>query len=133
MNITKRESPSMDQWLKEAKQDPSANNIGMYLVHNGVVRETAKAKARGGDESAPDVTGMDFSYDEKKLEEVLEEGRNLKGIFYVRAWLNTGRLNVGDDIMYVLIGGDIRPNIVDALQHIVGRIKDECVIETELH
>jgi len=35
--------------------------------------------------------------------------------------------------MYVLIGGDIRPHVVDALQHIVGRLKNECVIETELY
>ena len=43
---TKKESPSMDEWLREAKADPSASKIGMYLTHNGVVRETAKAKVR---------------------------------------------------------------------------------------
>jgi len=35
--------------------------------------------------------------------------------------------------MYGLIGGDIRPHVVDALQFLVGRIKNECVVETELH
>ena len=40
---------------------------------------------------------------------------------------------MGDDIMYVLIGGDIRPRVVDALQYLVGRVKNECVVETELH
>ncbi len=34
--------------------------------------------------------------------------------------------------MYVLIGGDIRPNVIDALQFLVGTIKDECVSEVEL-
>ena len=42
-------------------------------------------------------------------------------------------MTVGDDIMYVLIGGDIRPHVVEALQYLVGRIKTECVTETELH
>ena len=37
----KKESPSIDAWLKEAKADPSAAKIGMYLTHNGIVRETA--------------------------------------------------------------------------------------------
>ena len=40
---------------------------------------------------------------------------------------------MGDDIMYVLIGGDIRPRVVDALHDLVGRIKNECVVETELN
>jgi len=35
--------------------------------------------------------------------------------------------------MYVLIGGDIRPHVVDGLQYLVDRIKSECVTETELH
>ena len=33
--------------------------------------------------------------------------------------------------MFVLIGGDIRPHVVEALQYLVGRIKNECVSETE--
>jgi hypothetical protein len=33
--------------------------------------------------------------------------------------------------MYVLIGGDIRPKVIDALQFLVGKIKSECVKETE--
>ena len=43
-----REIPSVDQWLKEAKAHESAAKIGMYLTHNGTVRQTAKAKARLG-------------------------------------------------------------------------------------
>ena len=35
--------------------------------------------------------------------------------------------------MYVLIGGDIRPHVVDALQSLVGTLKKECVTETEQH
>ena len=41
-----KQSPSMDQWLREAKAHESAPKIGMYLTHNGVVRATPKAKAR---------------------------------------------------------------------------------------
>ena len=57
----------------------------------------------------------------------------MDGIYYIRVWLNQGELAVGDDIMYVLIGGDIRPHVVDALQYLVGRIKNECVTEKEQH
>ena len=57
----------------------------------------------------------------------------MEGIRFVRVWLAEGRLEVGDDIMYVLIGGDIRPHVIDALQALVGRLKNECVTETEIH
>ena len=127
-----RDIPSMDQWLKEAKTHESAPKIGMYLTHNGIVRQSAKARVRYG-EDAKDVTGMVFSYDQSKVDAVLTDARKLEGIYYIRVWLNEGELKVGDDIMYVLIGGDIRPRVVDALNYIVGRIKNECVTETELN
>ena len=115
--------PSMDAWMKEAKADASAPDCGMYLFHNGVVRQTAKALVRGGgpegagacggkDGACPRVTGMRFTYD--------------------RVWLNQGQLKVGDDIMLVLVGGDIRPHVIDALQTLVGRLKTVCVTEEEI-
>lgn len=128
----KKESPSMDLWLKEAKAHESASKIGMYLTHNGIVRQSAKASVRQGVADTRPVTGMLFSYDAAKVEAILAETYKLDGIYYVKVWLNEGELQVGDDIMYVLIGGDIRPHVVDALQYLVGRIKQECVTETEL-
>ena len=126
-----RTPPTMDAWLREAKAHESAPLCGRYLTHNGTVRQSAKARVRHGVD-APDVTGMWFSYDQAKVDAVLADARNLAGIYYIRIWLNQGELMVGDDIMYVLIGGDIRPRGVDALNYIVGRIKNECVTETEL-
>ena len=125
--------PSMDTWLKEAKAHESAPKIGMYLTHNGVVRETAKAKVRLGVEDTKEVKGMLFSYDQEKVDAVIADTYKMDGIFYIRVWLNEGELQVGDDIMYVLIGGDIRPRVVDALQYLVGRIKNECVMEKEVY
>ena len=127
-----QQRPSVDQWLREAKEAPGAENIGMYLTHNGVVRAKARAMVRNGDKSAPPVAGMRFSSDTEKVRQAVEETRAMPGIGYVRVWLNEGELQVGDDIMLVLIGGDIRPHVVDALQFLVGRLKTECVHETEL-
>ena len=129
----KKTSPSMDAWLQEAKAHPSAPKIGMYLTHNGIVRGTPKAKVRFGAEDAGEVTGMRFDYDADKVDAVIADAYKMEGIYYIKVWLNRGVLEAGDDIMYVLIGGDIRPHVVDALQYLVGRIKTECVTETELH
>ncbi len=129
----KKTAPSMDQWLKEAKEDPSAADCGMYLVHNGTVRQTARAKVRQGAENTPAVKGMTFSFDPEKLEQAIRAAMEMEGIFYVRVWLNEGELTLGDDIMFVLVGGDIRPHVIDALQSLVSTIKNECVLEKELY
>lgn len=133
MNQRKRKiPPSMDDWLKEVKKDKNAIEEGMYLVHNGVVRKTPKAKVRQGIDDGSMVEKLEFSYDWEKVQRVIEETKKLEGIFHVKMWLNEGILAVGDDIMYVLIGGDIRPRVIDALQFAVGKIKNECVTEREM-
>lgn len=128
----KKRPPSIDQWLSAAKADPAASRIGMFLVHNGIVRQTPKAKVRQGYDDGSSVIGMEFSYDAEKVDAAIAETYKLDGIFYIKAWLNEGQLKVNDDIMYILIGGDIRPHVVDALQFLVEKIKTECVTEVEL-
>ena len=133
VNNMKKEVPSIDAWLREAKARETAPLCGMYLTHNGTVRQTAKAKVRYGEENTKEVTGMLFSYDEEKVNAVIADTYKMEGIYYIKVWLNEGELSMGDDIMYVLIGGDIRPRVVDALQYLVSRVKNECVVETELN
>jgi molybdenum cofactor synthesis domain-containing protein len=130
---TKKPSPSMDAWLKAAKAEQAAGNIGMFLIHNGTVRETARSAVREGAKDTKPVHGMEFSYDPQKVDAAIEEAKTLPGISYIKVWLNEGVLSAGDDIMYVLVGGDIRPNVISALEHLVGRIKTECVVEKELY
>ena len=130
-----KESPSLDAWMREAKADPTAAQCGMYLAHNGVVRVTPKAEVRGvetgGVQPGERVTTLTFGYDQDKVDAAIEAARAMPGIFYVRVWLNEGELFVGDDIMYVLVGGDIRPHVIEALQTLVGTLKNECVTEVE--
>jgi molybdopterin synthase catalytic subunit len=129
--LQKKEMPSIDAWLKEVKRTQNAVKEGMYLVHNGVVRQTPKAKVRQGIDDGTQVTGMRFGYDAEKVNAAVEAALQMPGIFHARAWLNEGELTVGDDIMLVLIGGDIRPHVIDALQFLVGKLKNECVTEIE--
>ncbi|WP_350453955.1 molybdenum cofactor biosynthesis protein MoaE [Slackia heliotrinireducens] len=127
-----KQEPSIDQWLKEAKQDPKAAQCGMYLTHNGVVRATPKKQVREGVEGLGEVVQVDFSYDEEGLQKAIEEALTWDGVYYVRVWLNEGVCNVGDSLMYVLIGADIRPRCIDALQKLVGHIKNNLVVEREI-
>ena len=50
----------MDQWIKEIKKECPADMLGMILLHNGIVRATAK---NGGK-----VQAMNLSFDKSKLE-----------------------------------------------------------------
>ena len=124
--------PSMDQWLAEAKAFENADKCGMFLVHNGIVRSTAKAQVREG-EDKPAVAQVDFSYDAAGVEAAIAEALTWDGVYYVKVWLNEGALNVGESIMYVLIGADIRPRCIDALQNLVGKIKNDLVVEKEIY
>ena len=125
--------PSLDLWLQEAKAEPGAKDCGMYLFHNGVVRESAKAAVREGAADTAPVKGMRFSYDAEKVARAKDAALAMPGIQVVRVWLNSGQLRVGDDIMLVLVGGDIRPHVIDALQSLVGEIKQHCVREEEVY
>ena len=57
------ERPSLDAWLREAREDPGAKDCGMFLFHNGVVRQSARAAVREGAADTPAVRGMRFSSD----------------------------------------------------------------------
>ncbi len=127
-----KQEPSIDQLLKEAKADPSAPQCGMYLTHNGVVRTTPKQEVREGVTGLGEVASIEFSYDEAGLDEAVQEALTWPGIYYVKVWLNEGELKVGESLMYILIGADIRPHGIDALQKLVGKIKNELVVETEV-
>ena len=106
------------------KAQPDADAIGMILTHNGVVRGTAH--------SGEPVRGMVLRADRGRLAALLTETGIWPGIFAVRAWVNEGRLEVGDDIMYALVAGDIRENVFEAMQRLVAAIKSEVLSESEL-
>jgi molybdopterin synthase catalytic subunit len=129
--MTKPE-PSIDEWLREAKNSSNAAQCGMFLTHNGIVRITPKAQVREGAKGLGNVCAVEFSYDAEGLAAAETEALTWPGVYYVRTWLNEGRCDVGDSLMYVLIGADIRPNCIDALQKLVGKIKNELVVEKEI-
>ena len=115
------------EWYEPYRLDA----LGMYLTHNGVVRESAKVQVREGREEAP-VTAMEFTCDREKAKTVVDDTYSLPGVYYVRVWLNEGRLSVGDDLMFVLVGSDTRPHGLNALDILLRRLKTECVEEKEI-
>jgi len=117
-------TPDIRLWMAEIKEQPGASAVGMLLAHQGIVRATSR--------SGEPVRGLLVRVNRQRLAQVTEEANGWPGVYAVRAWVNEGQLAVGDEIMQVLVAGDIRDNVFSALQRLVALIKNEVVSETEL-
>ncbi len=113
----------VDDWIKEIKKDNDPAAVGMILVHNGVVRGTAK--------DGKPVKTMQLSYNQEALDVCVNRLRKREGIAAIRAWINSGMLNVGDDIMYLLVAGRFRTDVLPVLQELLSTVKNEIVREEE--
>ncbi|MCX5806785.1 MAG: molybdenum cofactor biosynthesis protein MoaE [Proteobacteria bacterium] len=114
----------IDQWIREIKTHADPEALGMMLAHNGVVRGTAK--------NGKPVNGMKLSFDKAKLESRVNDMKKRDGIVEIKAWINQGELKIGDDIMYVLVAGRFRTDVLPALQELLAFIKSEVVREEEI-
>jgi molybdopterin synthase catalytic subunit len=114
----------IEQWIKDIKTRSDFKDLGMILVHNGMVRATSR--------DGKPVKGMHLACDREKLSGLLEELGRREGIVEVKAWINEGRLKIGDDIMYALVAGKFRTYVIPVLEELVSRIKKEIVSETEI-
>ena len=114
----------LKKWLDEVKQKANPEDLGMILVHNGIVRGTSK--------SGKPVRGMKLSYSQEKLDSVLPAYKKKPGIAEVKVWINTGHLKVGDDIMFLLVAGKFKTNVLPVLDELLSVIKKEIVTEAEI-
>ena len=114
----------IDKWIKKIKKECPPDILGMILLHNGIVRATAK---NGGK-----IQAMKLSYDKAKLEAAVREFKKRDGIADIKAWINEGHLKVGDDIMNVCVAGRFRKDVLPVFQELITMIKTEIVKEEEM-
>lgn len=116
---------SADAAIAAIKQEPGfAENVGMILVHNGVVRATSRKDKRA-------VTAVDVTPDLDRIEALRQEFENYPGIFRVHAEARGGHLVPGDDVLLLVVAGDIRENVKAALAEFLDRVKSEAVSKVE--
>lgn len=114
----------VQQWIDEIKSRTDPEALGMILVHNGVVRGTSK--------QGKPVARMRLSYDEGKLARLIDEQKGKEGITDVKVWINKGELRVGDDIMFLLVAGRFRTDVLPVFETTLSLIKGEIVNEEEV-
>lgn len=114
----------IQQWIDEIKAACPKDQLGMLLIHNGIVRATSK-------DGRP-VKGMFLTYDETLLRQTVARFRDTPGIVDIKAWINNGSLSVGDDIMVVLVAGRFRTDVLPVFQDLIREIKNHVVSEKEV-
>lgn len=109
----------MDIWtmIQKAKAHPEAGKVGMIASHLGIVRATSR-------EGSP-VERVQVSYDHDVIDAILQDIKRMPGIIEVLVDTKEGDLSIGDEILAVVIAGDIRENVFGALITAVNRIKAE--------
>jgi molybdopterin synthase catalytic subunit len=96
----------------------------MILCHNGVVRETARDGRK--------VTGLKVNVDHEKLDRIVAENKNRPGIIEILVEIAEDKmLSIGDDVMVLVVAGDIRQNVISALEDTLNAIKTTVTKKTE--
>jgi molybdopterin synthase catalytic subunit len=63
----------------------------------------------------------------------VNEFKRRDGIEDIGVWINQGELNVGADIIYILVAGRFRTDVLTVLQELLSVIKKEIVREKEVY
>ena len=96
-------------YCNEIKNHPDYEKVGMILCHNGIVRSTSR-------DGRP-VTGLTVQVDHTRLHDIIEEHKQDPGIIEILVEIKENRkLSVGEDVMYLIVAGDIRENVIHTLQ-----------------
>ena len=110
--------------LQSVKSHPEYHRAGMVLCHNGVVRATSR--------DGRTVSGLRVAVDHERLAAVLETARQTPGIVDVQVDIAEDRdLSVGDDVMVLVVAGDIRENVIQTLEKTLNAIKTTVTSKTE--
>lgn len=105
----------MNALIKKIKMHRDYRKVGMILCHNGVVRGTSR------DGSA--VTSVDVKADWEAINTVVAEQKARPGIIEILVEVNEGRLAVGDDLLAIVVAGDIREHVIAVLTDTLNAIK----------
>ena len=110
--------------IDKIKQRPDYSKVGMILCHNGVVRGTSR--------DGREVSGLKVTVDHKKLAQVIQRHKQRDGIVEILVKIAEDKpLAVGDDVMVLVVAGDIRDNVLSVLNDALNEIKTTVTAKEE--
>lgn len=114
-----------DILLEKIRKHPDFNKVGMIASHLGIVR--------GHSRDGRKVKSVDVDYDMDALDDIIKDIKEMPGIVEALVEVKSGLLNVGDEVMHLAVGGDIRENVFPALIKGVDLIKKKAVKKKEAY
>ncbi len=114
---------SVDALIEEVLRASNPENLGMILVHRGVVRSLSKDGRK--------VKGMILKVPMEEIRRIEEKYSAFPGVETVKIKVNAGELKVGDEIMTILVAGRYRTDVIPVLEKVVTEVK-AIVSEEEL-
>jgi len=120
---------TIEDVLESVRKHPDYRKVGAMAMFVGVVRgETKKGEA---------VNSLELEAYEEKADEVLEkicrELKARKGVVDVQVHHLTGKFELGEDLVYVVVAGGHREDVFPVLQEAVERYKREVPIFKKEH
>ena len=110
--------------IDAVKQHPDYHRAGMILCHNGVVRSTSR--------NGQKVSGLMITVNHAKLQQVIATHKQGPGIIEILVEINENRqLPVGADVMFLVVAGDVRENVINVLTETLNAIKTTVTLKTE--
>jgi molybdopterin synthase catalytic subunit len=102
-----------------------ADHVGMILIHNGTVRSWSRADKKA-------VTAVEVIVDHERIDQLRREFLQHQGIYDIIIETRDGLRRSGDDLLYIVVAGDIREHVKEVLARLLDRIKAEAVSKREL-
>ena len=68
----------------------------------------------------------------KRLSSVIPIFKQRPGVVEVKVWINSGNLKVGDNIMFLLVAGRFKTDVLPVFEEMLSLIKNEIVTEEEV-
>jgi molybdopterin synthase catalytic subunit len=118
------DSKSLERLIASVKEHPEIGRAGMILCHNGIVRESN----RSGEKR---VSALRVRVDHSEIDRIQRWAESQMGIVAVAIEAFEGEFQVGDDLLYVVVAGDVRENVFSIMRETVERIKATGVHKTE--
>lgn len=110
--------------MAQIRRRPDFDRVGMILAHNGVVRGTSRDGRK--------VSGLRVSVEHDRLREILARERRTPGIVDILVYIAENQdLSVGDDVMLLVVAGDVRDTVISTLERTLNAVKETVTRKTE--
>ncbi len=117
---------NIQKLMQRIKKHPDFDSVGMVLCHNGVVRATSRDGRK--------VSGLRVFVNHAKLEHIISQQKLKPGILDIQVEIAEEKdLKVGDDVMLLVVAGDVRENVIAVLTETLNVIKSTVTSKTEYY